>query len=131
MAHPFISQLCHDLNNIQVPSPNAQDAYLLTFGKELVVAIKALPSGFYFQGILGACPKAPCEELFTTLMHANLFGDGTGGSVIGLNEEGRVLTFSLDLPQQVAYKQFKEKLEDFVNYLELWQGKIASVAANR
>lgn len=126
MAHPFIAQLCHDLRYDMPPSMNAQEAYPFSFGKNLTLAIKISEAGFYFQGLLGACPASGREDLFMQLMHANLFGEGTGGSVISLDEESKWLTLSLALPTQVAYKQFKEQLEDFVNYLELWQGKILS-----
>jgi hypothetical protein len=54
-------------------------------------------------------------------MEANLFGMGTRGAAIGLNKEENLLTLSLELDYNSSYKDFKEKLEDFVSILDYWR----------
>ncbi len=54
-------------------------------------------------------------------MEANLFGIGTRGAAIGLNEDGNVLTLSLELDYNSSYQEFKEKLEDFISVMDFWR----------
>ncbi len=69
-------------------------------------------------------PKENREEFFIKTMQANFLGQGTGGSVIGLNEDESFLTLSLSLPYEVSYDVFKERLEEFVNFLDFWKQQI-------
>jgi len=55
------------------------------------------------------------------LMKANLLGQGTGEQAIGLDHEEKSLTLSCIIPYDINYKEFKEKIEDFVNYLDYWR----------
>jgi hypothetical protein len=54
-------------------------------------------------------------------MEANLFGRGTRGAAIGLNEEGKLLTLSLELDYNNSFKEFKENLEDFISVIDFWR----------
>lgn len=71
------------------------------------------------------CPTLKREDLFIYLMRANLLGQGTGGSRIGLDANEKVLTLSLGLPYEMNYKIFKERFEDFVNFILYWREEIA------
>ena len=51
------------------------------------------------------------------VMEANLFGMGTRGGVIGLKEDGKQLTFSIEVDYTISYKDFVERLEDFINVM--------------
>jgi hypothetical protein len=54
-------------------------------------------------------------------LEANLFGRGTRNAIIGLTEDGKLLTLSAELDYNSTYKEFKEKLEDFVTILDYWR----------
>ena len=73
------------------------------------------------QADIAICPNKRKEELFIYLMRANLLGQATGGCRIGLSQNEKVLTLSLGLPYELNYSVFKEKFEDFVNYLVYWR----------
>ncbi len=93
--------------------------------EDVEVALKDLDPGVAMQGQICVCPRARREELFIHLMRANLLGQGTGGSRIGIDPDEKFLTLSLGLPYEMNYKIFKESLEDFVNYLIYWREEIA------
>ena len=121
-------QLAIELDFPQTPEENKNGSYDLDFGEGLVISIGSLHPGFYFSAKLGACPAQHCEDFFSVLMMANLFGTGTGGGVIALNDEAKELTLSLALPYQMPYFHFKEHIEDFLNHVDLWQKKTADAS---
>ncbi len=59
-------------------------------------------------------------------MDANLFGRGTRKNIIGLTEDGNMLTLSGDLRYNSPYREFKEKLEDFVSIIDYWRNEAVS-----
>ena len=71
------------------------------------------------------CPLNKREEVFMYLMKANLLGQGTGGSIIGLDRDEKFLTLCLVLPYDMKYKVFKDALEDFTNYLDFWKNELS------
>lgn len=71
------------------------------------------------------CPNRKREEIFIYVMRANLLGQGTGGSRIGIDPGEKFLTLALGLPYEMNYKIFKETFEDFVNYLIYWRDVVA------
>ena len=79
---------------------------------------------------ISPCPYEEREDLFIYLMRANLLGQGTGGSRIGLDEEEKNLTLSLGLPYDMNYHAFKEAFEDFVNHLIYWRDTVAKFEKN-
>ena len=57
-------------------------------------------------------------------MRANFLGQGTGGARIGLDPNEKFLTLSCGFPYEMKYQDFKEKIEDFANYLLCWRAEI-------
>ncbi|MDR3624766.1 MAG: type III secretion system chaperone [Chlamydiales bacterium] len=120
----FVGQLAKDIELTDIPVVDANKTYKFSFGKDLAIGIRAMETGFYLTSYLGPCSEQNCEDFFSTLMHANLFGKGTGGGIIGLNEEGKQFTFTKKYPFQMNYAEFKSHIEDFINYVDLWQKKV-------
>lgn len=85
-----------------------------------------LSPGAALRAPIQEVPKAKREDLFCLLMRANLLGQGTGENRIGLDTQEKFLTLSLGLPYELNYKTFKDKLEDFINYLVYWKEEIAT-----
>lgn len=99
--------------------------YILKLHKELIITFRELDHGCTFFATIGACPLNKREEVFIYLMKANLLGQGTGGSVIGLDRDEKFLTLCLSLPYDMKYKVFKDALEDFTNYLDFWKKELS------
>jgi hypothetical protein len=99
--------------------------YLLKLHKELIITFRELDPGCTFFATIGICPLNKQEELFIYLMKANLLGQGTGGSIIGLDRDEKFLTLCLVLPYDMKYKVFKDALEDFTNYLGFWKNELS------
>jgi hypothetical protein len=87
------------------------------------IDIEAIDSkgSILLKGIIGERPKQNSEAFLLSVMEANLFGSGTRGGAIGLNEDGKKLTLTLEVDYNVPYKNFKEKLEDFMNVVDYWR----------
>lgn len=123
LLNTFVTQLAHELEVKDIPQPNEKGLTLFHFSNDLDIGIGIYTPGIYFTAKLGACPKENLEEFFSTIMLANLFGQGTGGSVLSLDEEAKWVYLSRHLPFHLSYPQFKDYFEEFVNYTDLWQKK--------
>ena len=88
------------------------------------IAIKELERGVRFFAKFRALPEKRQELLFAFLMKANFLGQGTGGSAIGIDKEEKHLTLSLDLPYEVNYEIVREKLEDYINFMDYWADEV-------
>jgi len=130
MLKEFIDQVCQELD-ISPPKRNEEKAFAFSLNKEIQVLLKDLDPGVAMQAKICPCPPKKREDLFIYLMRANLLGQGTGGSRIGLGSDEKFLTLSLGLPYEMNYRAFKENLEDFVNYLIFWQTEVAKFEKER
>lgn len=100
--------------------------YCLPINETLSVWVKELNPGAVLKTTIYPLPlKSEKETLFAYLMKANYIGQGTGGAIIALNPEEKTLTLSLIMPYEVNYRIFREKLEEFINYLEFWKSELA------
>lgn len=88
------------------------------------VTIWEIPSGIHLHAIIGSLPSGNREDLFIHFMQANFLGQGTGESVIGLDPEENFLTLSLSIVYEMNYRIFKDKLEEFFNYLNYWREEL-------
>ena len=123
MVNDYIKKLCESLN-IEIPIIEKDKSYLIKINDETEVKIWNLDPGYYFHSNVVLCPQEKKEELFIYLMRANLLGQGTSKSRIGLDKEEKFLTISYSIAYEVKYIEFKEKLEDFVNYIIYWRKEI-------
>ncbi len=124
MLEQFLKELCEELEITSIIKPNEKKLYELEVVSEVFVTFKDLNPGVWMEGKLFDSPKKKREDLFISLMQANLLGQGTGGSVIGLDKDEKFLTLSLALSYEINYRGFKDNLEDFVNYFLYWRDKI-------
>ena len=123
MLERLIQQMIQELSMEELVTTRSKHHYLLPFDQLEVEAIE-LERSFLLKGMLGACPQKNSEAFLLKIMEANLFGGGTRDAVIGLNEEGKLLTLSLELDYNSSFKDFKEKLEDFVSVMDFWQKEV-------
>ncbi len=121
--HEHIKKIVKVLE-IELPKQEKDKSFIIEITKEIEVKISDLDPGFYFLANIANCPNEKKEDLFIYLMRANLLGQGTGRSRIGMDMEEKFLTLSYLIDYEVNYIEFKEKLEDFVNYINFWKKEI-------
>lgn len=118
----FMQQLAKELDLDETMAAAEEGVYTIPLEDDLKVNISSLPNGsFSFTCALGACPSSNQEQFFTRALHANLFGQGTRGATLGLDENGNVLTLSRVMNYNTDYKDFKDSLEDFINSVDFWR----------
>jgi len=120
----LLKTLAEELEMEEIPQKREDGLYPLAINPTLSITVKQLDPGIAFFGKIGPCPAEQKEEFFMLLMKANFLGQGTGGAVIGLEENENFLTLSSTLPYDMNYKIFKDALEDFTNYLDYWREEI-------
>jgi hypothetical protein len=121
----YIKQLVLELDIEENLEKDKLNQYTLSFSKYLKIHARTINEGFYFTAKLGTIPYEKSEEFFKYVLLANLFGQGTGGGVIGLTEDGKILELSYFHEEKLSYKQFRDIIEEFVNWVDMWQKKIS------
>ncbi len=126
MLEKYLRQLVTDLKLTPLAPLDENSLFSLKLSA-FEVFFKYLDPGVYFYSkILQCLPQHKKEDMLALIMRANFLGQGTGGSTISLTEDESFLTLSLGLPYDMNYKEFKEALEDFVNFLDYWKVKLSS-----
>jgi hypothetical protein len=120
----YTEKIIKILNLDQGAYPNENKMYSLDLGDDLVVNYGDLHPGVYMVSYLLPLDVKRREVFSVSLMHLNLFGNGTGGGVIGYDEETKLLTFSQAVPYRLQFEEFKNALEDFINYVEFWKTEL-------
>ncbi len=121
MLEENLKRLAEDLELPPFPPKDKNSCYTLTLAEDLEVSIKKIHEGIAIFSNVAPLLLQKKEEAFIYLMKANLLGQGTGNQTIGIDPEEKCLTLSCIIPYDMDYKEFKEKLEDFVNYLDYWR----------
>jgi hypothetical protein len=125
MLKDFLLRLYSDLKRADTFSFDEKNKNSIFSPREDVeVFLQEMEKGIYFHAKICACPQKKKEDLFLYLCRANLLGRGTGGSAIGLDREEKFLTLARALTYELNYTEFKESLEDFVNFLLYWREEI-------
>ncbi len=95
--------------------------YSWPINEQVNVTLTSYPFGFSLSCPIDTNQRKEEELFFTQVMLGNLFGQGTEGAVLGLNEEGNLLTLTQTIDYTIDYKEFKDILEDFINTVEYWK----------
>jgi hypothetical protein len=121
----YIKQLVLELDIEENLEKDKLNQYTLSLSKYLKIHAVTINECFYFKAKLGTIPGEKSEEFFKYVLLANLFGQGTGGGVIGLAEDGKILELSYFHEEKLSYKQFRDIIEEFVNWVDMWQKKVS------
>lgn len=100
--------------------------YALPLEEDTVINITDKPPGCTLSCSLCSMPKQREEEFLSQVMLGNLMGQGTRGAVLGVNEDGNLLTLTQALDYNVEYKEFRDILEDFINTVDFWKDEAKS-----
>jgi len=98
--------------------------YVFSLDEDIKIYISTISQGIYFECTFSPTESSQQEILYTNLLLANLFGEGTNGATIGLTEEGKALRLSQLINANTNYKSFKETLEDFINIVDFWNEEV-------
>jgi len=117
MLKDLIDQLCDDVKIAKVED-NKEKIYEVWINEDVKITFfDKEEKKIYFWSSLFTLPKENREDLFIYLMKANFLGQGTGGATIGATADDKFLTLSYIMPYEINYQEFRDKVEDFVNYL--------------
>jgi hypothetical protein len=121
MLDTLVQQLGKELEMEEFITSPEIGHYIASFNDNIQVEMSQSDKSYQLKALIGKLPEKNVDSFLKKTMEANLFGRGTRGAVIGLDAEGNLLTLSLELDYNSSYKDFKDKLEDFVNVLDFWR----------
>ncbi len=124
MLEENLKRLAEDLQLPPFPPKDLQSCYKLTLSDDLLIIVKKNQEGLAFFANLAPLLFQKKESAFIYLMKANLLGQGTGDQALGIDFEEKSLTLSCIIPYDMEYKEFKERIENFVNYLYYWRFEV-------
>ncbi|MBN1914478.1 MAG: type III secretion system chaperone [Parachlamydiales bacterium] len=124
MIEQYISRLCQDLQ-MDIPQKSRDESYLLSVREDVPIAFSPIDEGFYAHARIAPAPEKK-EDFYIYAMNANLLHQGTGAMILGLDHEDNFLTISLKIPYEIKYEEFKNYVEDFVNYFLYWKAEAES-----
>jgi len=119
-----LSQLIEEFGLSPLEPKDSSGHFSLSFKEDLTIFLRDLSPGFSLIAQLAPLPERDREDLFIYLMKANLLGQGTGDQILGADPNEKFLTLSRTISYEVNYINFKEILENFVNYFAFWKGEI-------
>lgn len=122
MLEDYMKQLARDFE-LTVPfRSEVPGIYIIPLEEGLHIDISASPQGgYYFSSVLVDIPTGKEEEFYNNAMLANLFGQGTNHSVLGLTNDGNKLFLSHEVDREISYTDFRNVLEDFINSVDFWR----------
>ena len=122
MINRFIEQLGKDVD-IPVPTHAGNDGcFHLDFDPNLHIrACEYNGQSIGLQCLIAPLPQEKKEEFFLRCMEANLLGNETGGACLGVDNQEAHVVLSLTLSSCGSYKEFRDAVEDFLNYADAWR----------
>lgn len=121
MIERFITQLSKELELPRELEPKSRGVYVLPLELDLSITMTEAAGVISFHSIVAECPHQNEEPFFERMLLANLFGQGTFGAVLGLDEEGKSLVLQQTIEHPQDYRHFRDTLEDFINAVDLWR----------
>lgn len=123
MLDSFIETLGKELGIKDQIHLKNDGVYNIQFDASNQIDLSNTRESYFLSCVIAPLPQKETEIFINLVMEGNLFGQATHGAVIGLNEEGNLLTLTEELQYNTTYKEFKEKLEDFLNVADFWRTK--------
>lgn len=125
MIENFLKELQAEME-LDAPFPKEGPGHWsIVLDDELKIALTELvPEGFELRCDIGSYPAKNEAEFLDKMLISNLFGQGTEGAVLGVDEESKKLVLVRDVPRTVNYQEFKDILEDFLNAAEIWHEEV-------
>ena len=101
----------------------------LIFDGRIEVDIEApadRPDTVFVSCAVGIVPAGDREAVFQSLLEANLFGRGTGGAVLAVDNEFNEIMLQRTLSMKsIFFQDFVKELEQFVLHASAWTEQLA------
>lgn len=123
MLDKYIEMLAKELEITESLGTEVPGVYAIPIDEEVNVLISTVSDGVELTCTLAPCPTEE-EDFFTQALSANLYGEGTDLSVLGIDAEGKLVTLSRSINYSVNYEEFRNIVEDFLNSVEFWIAEI-------
>jgi hypothetical protein len=117
----YIAQLAKELELEGSLASQVPGVFAFPLEEDLRILITQQSPGFILTCNIISLPSLLQEDFLTRLMLANLFGQGTKGAILGISEDGSLLTLTQKIDYNADYKEFRDLLEDFTNSVDLWR----------
>lgn len=124
MIERFMTQFSKELELPRELEPKSPGVYVLPLEEDLSITFTEKDGVIHFHSVVAGCPAQNQEAFFQKMLLGNLFGQGTYGSVLGLDEDGKFLVMQRTFDFPLDYRQFRDQVEDFVNALDLWREEV-------
>lgn len=125
MLENIIQQLSDNFG--YVASKVDKEKFQIKVNDDIQVSVTQIEDEIYFNSPIIKCPDDKKEQIYSHVMKANLLGEGTGHSTIGMDKDEKFLTLSYQMTYEDNYAIFKEKMEDFVNYIIYWEEELTKL----
>ncbi len=122
MLARFMEQLSSDFGFADPLAPNEDGSYSIAFEPKIQVLLaENREEMIKLDSVLTSLPKEQKDDYLLHAMSGNLFGEQTAANIVGLDGEGKNVTLSRFVYPEATYPQFKDALEEFLNYAEVWR----------
>ena len=116
----YMDELCKEMeipNNLKT---QVSGVYSIPLDKDYNVVVTYAPPGFILTCTLGDKPAAD-EDFLLDAMVANVYGQTTFGSVLGLDDTGKKIILSRMVDWNPNVQEFIQIIEDFINAADFWR----------
>lgn len=125
MLDTLIQQLGRELQMENQIIRHEPGHYTIPFENNLKVDAFQKENYSLLKSPIANLPPKNAEAFIERVMEINLYAHGTRGALIGFNEEDNQLTLSMEIDNQTFYKDFFEKIEDFLTVHDFWRKEAA------
>lgn len=116
----FIKQLAADYEIKEFDSEES-GKWKIPLDEGETIYITDLGHGIKIEARIMDTPRGKEEDLFERMLFANLFGQGTWGSVLSVDDEAKHIELTRTIDYEINYKEFKDIVEDFINAVDFWR----------
>jgi hypothetical protein len=118
----FMTQLKEEMG--QEFAGTEPGTYAIPYDDNTEVTIAESPQGMVLHCDICPIPEDHNEAFLSDALYGNLFGQGTGGAVLGLSGDHSTLTLHWEGGSDLTeYRHFKAVLEDFLNTVDFWKAE--------
>ncbi len=101
-----------------------KESYHVLVNPDVKLTLTHLNPGIRLYALVAKIPEQNREELLMHMMEANFLYQGTGGNVLGVDQNEKRFTIRFTSLETVSKEALHDYLERFVNYLLYWRAKI-------
>ncbi len=124
MLDHHLSALYKELGLPKEPVREADKSYAIEIPANAPMYVRATEPGCLFRSVLGSLPEEDLEDHLIHYSKANFIGQGTGHCRLGLDAEGKKLVLIMHHPEDISYQDFKERTEEFANFVDYWKDQL-------